>query len=487
MACGGGASRSLPLLFNYAKGKMKMKNRFFGDRAFYRRVFAIAIPILIQNLITNFVNMLDNIMVGQVGTLPMSGVSIVNQLIFIFNLCVFGAVSGAGLFTAQYVGKGDQDGIRYTFRFKIFAVFSFSLLAIALFLFFGSPLASLYLKGEGTPEDIAATLHYALNYLHVIVIGLLPFALSQAYASTLRESGQATVPMLAGAAAMLTNLCLNYVLIFGHFGAPALGVQGAAIATVISRFVELFIDVSWLHRHTERYPYAAGLYRSFYIPGALFRKIVEKGMPLLLNEAFWAIGIALSNICFSTRGLIVVAAMNINNAIWNLFSVCFLTMGSVVGILMGQLLGRHCSKEEARDQNRKLVVFSILVSLAFGGVLAAFAGLFPKIYNTTEEIRAMATAMILINALYMPFNTYTNVAYYTLRSGGRIFITTVFDCGFVWGIYVPLAWVLTKFTALPILPLYCIIQGSDIIKTFIGAVCIRSDSWIVDMTEQIRN
>lgn len=462
-----------------------MKNRFFGDRAFYRRVFAIAIPILIQNLITNFVNMLDNIMVGQVGTLPMSGVSIVNQLIFIFNLCVFGAVSGAGLFTAQYVGKGDQDGIRYTLRFKVLSVVSFCFLSIALFFFFGTPLVSLYLKGDGALEDIAATLAYALDYLHIILIGLLPFSLSQAYASTLRESGQATVPMLAGAAAMATNLFLNYVLIFGHFGAPALGVRGAAIATVISRFVELFIDVSWLHRHTDRFPYAEGLYRSFYIPGALFRKIVEKGMPLLLNEAFWAIGVALANVFLSSRGLVVVAAMNINNAIWNLFSVCWMTMGSVVGILMGQLLGRHCTREEARDQNRKLVVFTVLVSTFVGCILAAFAGLFPRIYNTTEEIRGIAKYMILINALYMPFNSYTNSAYYTLRSGGKILITTVFDCGFVWGLYVPLSWALAELTALPILPLYLIIQGTDIFKCLLGAICIHSDSWIVDMTEQI--
>lgn len=461
-----------------------MKNRLIGDRGFYRKVFSIAIPILIQNIISNFVNMLDNIMVGRVGTLPMSGVSIVNQLLFIFNLCIFGAVSGAGIFTAQYVGKQDQEGIRFTFRFKLLAAAGFTGIAVALFLTFGSNLASLYLTGEGAPEDIAATLDYALQYLRIMVIGLLPFALSNAYAGTLRENGQATVPMAAGIAAMLTNLVLNYVLIFGHFGAPRLGVRGAAVATVISRFVELFINAFWLHRHSAAYPFVTGLYKSFYVPGSLFRRIVVKGMPLMLNEALWSSGIAALNTCYASRGLMVIAAVNINSAIWNLFSVCFITMGGVVGIIMGQMLGAHCSKDEVRDTNRKLIFFSILVSLIFGGFLAAFSGVFPRIYNTTDDVRHLATAMILICAVCMPFNTYTNVAYFTLRSGGRVWVTILFDSGFIWCFCVPLIWCLAHLTVLPIIPLYAIAQGTDILKTVMGAFFVRSDSWIVDITRE---
>ena len=216
-----------------------MKNRYIGDKAFYRRVFGVAVPIIVQNGITNFVSMLDNIMVGQVGTLPMSGVSIVNGLIFVFNLCIFGASSGAGIFTAQFFGSKDDEGVRYTFRFK-FLIFSIlSAQVIGLCLLGDSFLIGLYLTGEGDPAEAAQVLHYGVQYLHVMLWGFLPFALTNAYASTLKETGNTFVPMVAGIAATLINLVGNYVLIFGHFGATQMGVEGAALAT-LKKVLEIF-------------------------------------------------------------------------------------------------------------------------------------------------------------------------------------------------------------------------------------------------------
>ena len=216
-----------------------------NNKHFNRRILAVALPMMIQNGITNFVQMLDNVMVGQVGTIPMSGVAIVNQLMFVFNLCIFGAASGAGIFTAQFQGREDHEGIRHTFRFKILVGLLLSALGAGVFLTFGRELIGLYLTGEGTPADAAATMDYGLRYLKVMLFGLIPFALSNAYSGTLRETGQTRVPMAAGIAAVLVNLVGNYVLIFGHFGAPALGVVGAAAATVISRYVELAIVALW--------------------------------------------------------------------------------------------------------------------------------------------------------------------------------------------------------------------------------------------------
>ena len=210
-----------------------MFKRFIGDRAFYRRALMVAIPIIIQNGITNFVSLLDNVMVGQVGTVPMSGVAIVNNLIFVFNMCIFGATSGAGIFTAQFHGSQDHEGVRSTFRYKILISLLLSALGCTLFHFWGKDLAMLYLKGEKDPALVDATLAHGLSYLRIMLLGLLPFALSYSYSSTLRETGKGTVPMVASITAVLVNLGLNYVLIFGHFGAPALGIRGAAIATVV--------------------------------------------------------------------------------------------------------------------------------------------------------------------------------------------------------------------------------------------------------------
>ena len=236
-----------------------MRSRYIGDKAFYKRVITIVVPIIIQNGITNFVSLLDNIMVGQVGPLPMSGVSIVNQLLFVFNLCIFGATAGAGIFTAQFQGSGDNEGIRHTFRFKFLICVVLAAVGAVLFSLADTPLISLFLKGDGDAEDAAAILGYGEAYLKMMLPGLLPFAITNAYAGTLKETGETVVPMVGGIAATLVNLVLNYILIFGHFGAPEMGVEGAALATVISRFAELAIVAGWTHRHKQKNPFIVGL------------------------------------------------------------------------------------------------------------------------------------------------------------------------------------------------------------------------------------
>lgn len=459
-----------------------MHHRYIGDRAFYRRCLGVAVPIMIQNGITNFVNLLDNIMVGQVGTIPMSGVSIVNTLIFVFNLCVFGASSGAGIFTAQFYGSEDDEGIRHTFRFKFLTCILLSALGVALFLCAGSPLIGLYLTGEGDAATAAGAMDYGLKYLHVMLWGFLPFALTNTYSSTLRETGETVVPMVGGIVAVLVNLCLNYVLIFGHFGAPAMGVEGAAVATVTSRFVELLIVAGWTHLHSARNTYILGVYRSFRIPGRLFRSIIIKGMPLLVNEALWSSGMAVLNQCYSTCGLDVVPAMNISSTLWNLGSVVFLSMGNAVGIIMGQMLGSNTSKTEVRDTNRKLIALSVASGVIFGALVTAVSGLFPRIYNTTPEVRHLAAQLICISAVMMPFNAYTNATYFTLRSGGQTFVTFLFDSCFVWVVCVPLAFCLSRFASLPILPLYIICQGLELIKCAIGVFMLKQGKWIQNLT-----
>lgn len=459
-----------------------MLKRYIGDRAFYRRVFGVAVPIMIQNGISNFVSLLDNIMVGQVGTIPMSGVSIVNGLLFVFNLCVFGASSGAGIFTAQFHGSNDDEGVRHTFRFKVLVCLALTLAGCALFLEGGSTLIGLYLTGEGEAATAQGALDYGLRYLHVMLWGLLPFALTNAYSSTLRETGETVVPMTAGITAVTVNLCLNYVLIFGHFGAPKMGVEGAALATVISRYVELAIVSGWTHSHRERNPFILGAYRSLYIPGKLLKNIAVKGMPLLVNEFLWSTGIAFMNQCYSICGLDVVPAMNICSTLFNLGSVVYLSMGNAVGIIMGQMLGAGHPEPEVRDTNRKLIAVSVTSGLVFGGLMAAVSGLFPQIYNTTDTVRHLATQLICICAFMMPFGSYINATYFTLRSGGQTMVTFLFDSCFVWVCCVPLAFCLSRFAHLSILPLYAICQGTDLIKCIVGAFMLKQGKWIQNLT-----
>ena len=266
---------------------MKTKFRyFFGDRAFYAKALAVAVPIMIQNGITNFVNLLDNVMVGSVGTDPMSAVAIVNKLIFVYNLCLFGGCAGVGIFTAQFYGKGDYDGVKKTFRLKLITNLTLLAAALAVFTFAGESLIQLFLNEGSETANLAETLIYAKQYLAIILIGIIPQAFTEGYASTLRETEHTKLPMKAGVCAIVTNLVLNYILIFGHFGAPKLGVQGAAIATVISKFVELTVIIIAVHRKKSKYSFLHGVYRSFSVPLSLIKTILPKSLPLLINEAF---------------------------------------------------------------------------------------------------------------------------------------------------------------------------------------------------------
>lgn len=460
-------------------------NKLFGNKAFYKRVILLTLPIIVQNAITNFVNLLDNIMVGRVGTEAMSGVAIVNQLAFVFSLLVFGAVSAAGIFGAQYYGQRNHEGVRYAFRFKLISTIVIAIVGMLLFVFAGEQLIGLYLHEDGgAGGNLALTLEYAKEYMLIMLIQMIPFAVIQAYSGTLRETGETFVPMLAGIVAVFVNLVFNYLLIFGKFGFPELGVAGAAIATVLSRFVELAIVVIWTHYKKEQNIFIQGAYKSMYIPGALVKSIFIKGTPLIANEGFWAAGMAVLNQCYSVRGLSVVGATNISSTIVNLFNVVFIALGSTVAIIVGQHLGAD-EKEEAKLAAYRLITFSVLSCFVMGGLLAAFSTVFPQIYNTTEEIQSLASKFILISAAFMPMHAFLHASYFTMRSGGKTVITFLFDSVYIWVASIPLAFCLTRFTTLTIVPIFFWCSMIDAIKCVIGFILVKKGVWIQNITTSL--
>ena len=459
---------------------MVLLKKYIGSRAFYRKLFAILIPILIQNVITNFVSLLDNIMVGQVGTEPMSGVAIVNQLLFVFNLCIFGGLAGAGILTAQYYGSGDHRGVADTFRAKLYIAFAAAVAFLTIFSLSGETLIRQFIHEGSENLDMAATLLHARDYLHIMLFQIPPFAFQMVYASTLRETGETVLPMKAGITAVLVNLVLNYILIFGKFGAPVLGVEGAAIATVVARYIECTIIVVWTHRHRERNPFLYTAYTTFRIPGALVKQIAIMGLPLLINELLWSSGMAILNQCYSMRGLEVVSATNISSTVSNLFFCAFLSMGNAISIIVGQILGAG-ELERAVDEDRKLIAFSVVLCAAVGLVMAFIAPLVPRIYNTSESVRSLASELIFVVALFMPFYAFTNSCYFTLRAGGQAVITFVFDSLYQWTLVVPLAFVLSRFTSLPIIPMYIAVQAMEFVKCFIGYYFLKKRKWVRDL------
>lgn len=460
----------------------KIKNKYI-DTAFFRYVLVLAVPMIIQNAITSFVSFLDNIMVGQVGTEQMSGVAIVNQLIFVFNICIWGGVSGAGIFGTQFYGKGDYEGQKYAFRFKMYACIIIAGIALLLFGFFDTDLISLYLSDGGSVGNTALALQYGEQYLRIMMAGLVPFAVSQAYVNTIRETGHTFVPMLASLAAVVTNLVLDYVLIFGIGGVPAYGVQGAAIATVAARFVECAIVVLWAHSHLEQNPYLKGAYHGFSVPGHILSGIIKKGTPLMFNEMLWAVGMAVIAQCYAVRGLEVVAAQNISSTISNLFNIVYLQLGGCISIVVGQLLGAG-RLEEARDKDNKMIFFCVLCCMGVSLIMIFAGRYFPMIYKTEDSIKELAGRFIMISALVMPLCAFSHASYFTLRSGGKTGITFLFDSVYTWVIVIPLATILAKHTALTIEMVFFFVSFTEIIKVTIGYFMIRSGIWLQNIVKE---
>lgn len=453
----------------------KIIGKYIGDRAFYKRALTTALPLMLQNVVTNFVSLLDNLMVGQTGTAQMSGTAVVGQLFFIFYLVIFGTISGPGIFSAQFWGAKDEKAFKAVFRFKLFAALILCALCAAALGLGGNKFISLYLTGDETATS--EVFGYAQRYLRIMLVGMFPYAISAAYSSTIRETGRTFIPMLSSWIAVFTNLVFNWILIFGRLGAPALGVTGAAFATVISRVVEMCINVVWSYSNADKIVFTKRMKGGAPISRALFGSLCRKSVPLMLNETLWCLGTATLMQVYSTRGLEVIAALNIAYVLSDLFTALSFSIGTTIGILVGQELGAGRT-EEAVDLDRKLIVFGLFIAAGICVVMQLIPDAFPRLYNTTDEIRALASSLIRVIAVVIPFDTFAHMCYFTMRSGGMAGVTFLFDSGFSWGVNVPVAWLIAHLTAMPILPLFAISSATVLLKCVSGAVLVRKRVWV---------
>lgn len=452
--------------------------KLIGSKGFYKMVLAICIPIVIQNGFTNLASLLDNIMIGQLGTLSMSGVSITNQLLQVFNVTIFGAMSGPGIFMAQFYGKKNKEGVENCFRIKLIIGIIITLLAIFLFYTFGQQLISLYLNDN--PTDSLKTLNYGMDYLKIMIIGLIPFVITQVYSSSLRETGNTVLPMIASVVAVIVNFCINYILIFGHFGFPQLGVTGAAIGTVVSRVVEMSINIVGGYRNT--YLKEAMVLKK--VPLSLTKEMLKRGLPLLCNEILWSISIALISQSYSTRGIIAVAAINITTTVTNFFMIVCYAMGNSISIVVGQQLGAG-EIEKAKDYDLKMLFMNFVMCLAIGIVLFNVSSLIPQIYNTSLEVKALASQLLKIAACMLPIISIYYSSYFTMRAGGKTFLTFLFDSGYTFVFTFMSALLLTRLTSLPILTIYLLVQCVDIPKATLGLVLVRKGIWVHNIVSDL--
>jgi putative MATE family efflux protein len=448
-----------------------MLKQFIGNKAFYKTLITVALPLVLQQLITTSVQLVDNVMVGKLGEQAIASVSVVNQLYFIVILVTFGAMGGAGIFSAQYFGSKDYEKLKQTFRFKLIIGFLVALLSFILFSLFGQTLISLFTNNQ-------ITIKGGIDYLNIVKWSAFFWIISVAISNTFRETG-ITKPLLwISIVAIITNTLLNFVLIFGLFGFPALGIIGAAIATLIARFIEFLLTVILLYKKGTIFN--TKIFKVFKIEKKLLTSVIIMAIPLTLNEALWSSGQTMFLHAYSTRGDHALAAMNITGAISQLVFVTFGGIATAVAVMVGNTLGKN-ELEQAKDNAKKLIAFSVFIAIFAGLVLFILSFFILNIYDVEIATKDIAAFNIRVNALFIPIYSFNVALFFILRAGGDTKSTFLMDALYMWVLPVPVAIILAYLTNLPVTLMFLIIQSLEIPKMVFGLSRYKKGYWIKNL------
>ncbi|MDY0010624.1 MAG: MATE family efflux transporter [Candidatus Izemoplasmatales bacterium] len=441
---------------------------FIGDRHFYKRLFAISLPIVLQQLLTSSLQLIDNLMVGDLGELAIGSVSVVNQLYFVIILITFGALGGAGIYTAQYFGSKEEEKLKQTFRFKLIVALLLVILSIVVFSLLGE-----YLIGFFTDNQV--TIAGGMDYLNIVKWSMLPWAFSIAISTTFREIGTTKPLLWITLGAIITNTVLNYLLIFGNFGFPNLGIEGAAYATLASRVVEFLLMFVLLVRKGKIFN--TKIKDVFKIDGLILKAIIIMALPLLLNEFFWSMGQTMFLQSYSTRGDNALAAMNITGAISQLVFVTFGGIGTGIAVMVGNTLGMN-QLEVAKDNAKKVIAFAVAFAFVTGMMLFILSFFILDLYDITETTKRIAANNIRINAIFIPVYSFNVSMYFTLRAGGDTRSTMMMDSGYMWVVQVPLIFVLARVTNLNVIMLFLIVQLLELPKSVFALSRYKKENWV---------
>lgn len=446
----------------------------FGTKEFYKKVGIIAIPIVLQQFIIASVNLVDNLMVGQLGEPSINAVTIVNQLNFVVMIVTFGVMGGAGIFTAQFFGAKKQDELKMSYRYKMAAAVLFSSTAFLLFILFGQTMIGWF-------ASKSETISLGMDYLNIVQFGVFPFIISLAITTTFRETGTTKPLLYISLFALIMNAAINYVLIFGYLGFEPMGVRGAAIGTVIARYIEM--GLLYLLMIVKKAPFYAKLFTIFSIPKSLTIKISLKALPLTINEVFWSVGQTMFIFAFSLRGETALAAMNVNNAVSQIVFVTFSGIATAVAVMVGNTLGEN-KLEEAESNAYKLMMVAFLSAVVVGSLLFIMAPFVVGLYDISDQTYEWALITTRYNSVLIWLYSVNVAIYFTLRSGGDMRSTVYADAGFTWVIMVPIALILAYFTNLDVTWLFLLVKGTELLKFFYALGLIKKKRWLQNLTNE---
>ena len=442
--------------------------KFFGNKAFYKATLAIALPIMAQQFVTSFVNLIDNIMIGSVGSLALTSVTVANRVYLIFNSTMFGICGAAGIFIAQYYGAKNKEKCQKILNINLACGFFVAALFVLALLIVPRQLMEIFSSQSVVVDE-------SLKYLQYAVLTYVPFAFSFSIMMALRAVGINKIQLLVGVITVAINTSLNYILIFGHFGFPVLGVQGAAIA----RFVEMFIYMAILLRKKHMFHFSIqGL---LHLDMALIRSMVRKAIPLTVNEILYSLGLTMIFLSYMRCDENLISGISVVDTVMQIAYIVFGGLSSAVSILIGNRLGAN-EIEEAKTNSYRLLTFGVMIGIVMGTTLIFVAPIIASFYNVEDIIKQTIVSLLSIKSILLPIYVYNVCIFFTLRAGGDTFSTMLMDSGFLWCAGVLLSTLLSMFLDIPLVMLYAIVESCDLIKLFVATYFFKKGRWAKNMT-----
>ena len=447
-----------------------MENRLKIDKTFYKSMMVIAIPVVLQNLMSIALNMLDSIMVGQLGENPLAGVAIANRVFFIFSMVCFGIYSGSSIFIAQYWGAKDYKNIKKIFGINLFLGLILSLVTTFIAFVFAEPIVSLFSKEADVIKD-------GVTYLKIISTSYTLTALSFAASFSSRPVHRVFAPTIINLVSIITNAVLNYLLIFGKAGFPQLGVAGAAIATVIARLVEFIILFICIYKSKE-HPLAGSIKEFMSWDFEMLKDTLKTSFPVIVSESTWALGNTVYYIAYGLIGASAIAVVQVAYIINDLFQSMFFGLGNACAVMLGNEIGRN-NINKANDYSKIFLKICLALNIIISIALYLSRNAIISMYNFDVETNILLERVLVVFAIYTTPKMFTYMFICgILRAGGDTKFCMYLDMISIWLIGIPLAFLSVLVFKLPLEYVLAVVFAEELFKLVIVTRRYKSEKWI---------